>query len=395
MLNSSFPREEWFKELFGFYETTRDVQKYITVNEDQNGVTFLSSIKNGNKKYQAGKFSLETPSTLRKSNLLKNKSGKQGKFNIVHGSGMNSKKLEYVDIMTSCSSPKFNGATFQVASNFNCLEFSSSLDSQIASLGVTNYAFNVTQGPSAAISTAAGAIYRNYFINHESSSRNIKNEVNNTHFHKSESNHQNNNLNEIGQFGKQINLLQNTPLNVIQGRPRIENKHEIERLKSLHFDWQNLNNYFIGNHQHLEVCLTRGDTPNTYKNVTDKQIVHQVYAAAFNFYDCVIPHNFAFEISRSLLHSEYVSTILAAWKNSNEFPKSEGSHICFLTLLGGGVFLNPPEVVAPAIAMCEEVIAESGLDVNLVCFDDDTFKVYAPLLENTMRRTCGRIITTD
>lgn len=56
------------------------------------------------------------------------------------------------------------GATFQVASNFNCLEFMSSKGS--AKQGITKYVYDMTQGPAASISAAPGTLYRNYFVRH-------------------------------------------------------------------------------------------------------------------------------------------------------------------------------------------------------------------------------------
>ncbi|OHS92958.1 hypothetical protein TRFO_12142 [Tritrichomonas foetus] len=58
---------------------------------------------------------------------------------------MKSSKLYLVDILTSQNHADFQGATFQAASNFNCLEFIGS--KQSAASGVNNYALDHTQGP--------------------------------------------------------------------------------------------------------------------------------------------------------------------------------------------------------------------------------------------------------
>ena len=56
------------------------------------------------------------------------------------------------------------GATFQVASGFNCLEFISNRES--AANGVSKYIHDRTQGPAASISCTPALVYRNYFLPH-------------------------------------------------------------------------------------------------------------------------------------------------------------------------------------------------------------------------------------
>ena len=48
---------------------------------------------------------------------------------------------------------------FQVASKFNCLEFT-----QPPEKGITDYIFDETQGPQCALATAPSTFYRNYLI---------------------------------------------------------------------------------------------------------------------------------------------------------------------------------------------------------------------------------------
>jgi hypothetical protein len=79
------------------------------------------------------------------------------------------------------------GALFQVASNFNCLEFISSSDS--ARRGITKYVSDHTQGPAASISCAPATLYRNYFVRHK---------VNDVEY--------------VGQLEQQICLLSDVPI---------------------------------------------------------------------------------------------------------------------------------------------------------------------------------------
>ena len=372
MFSKSFPRKDWFKHLFGFQESLENVKKYISIQENSENTKLISSMNN--QKFNSGHFSLFSANSFDKTTLNKKPGNKNGKLNIVHGQRMKSKMLEYVDIMNGCSFPEFKGATFQVASNFNCLEFAN--DKQTAFDGITIYSDDLTQGPEAAISCAASTLYRNYFIKHEESD-------------------------ERGQLSTNINLLKNTPLNVHNGKVKIISEDEIQRLKSLNFDWKNISNYYVGSHENCQVCISRGKKHSQYKiheslinNLIDTQLIHQVFASAFNFTQNVIPNQFTFEISQHLLFSEYYNTILIAWRNAIKYSNYPGSNKCFLTLLGGGVFSNPPHIIAPAISRCEDIISESGLDVYVVCFDDESFGSFIPLLENTMRRTGGNVIIT-
>ena len=287
--------------------------------------------------------------------------------------------------MSCCSYPQFNGATVQVASNFNCLEFES--ENQRKGDGVTIYALDYTQGPTASLSCAAASVYRNYFYKN--------NDGFNIHF-KSDSNI--NNISRNIFINDEINLLSKTPLIVNHGKVMIKDHKEVERLKALNFDWKNLHNYFIGNHTNCEVSLKRSDNymkDNCFQLFENKKhFINQVFASAFNFSSNVLFCPFTVEIAQNLLYAEYKATILAAIKNSISFPNEPGSSKCFLTLLGGGVFANPPEIVAPAIARNAELISESGIDVNVVCFNDDSFAKNFPLLEKAMRLTGGKVIIT-
>ena len=58
--------------------------------------------------------------------------------------------------------PRFAGAVFQAASQFNYLEFPS--PGSAPEQGIGGYAFDRTQGPACAIACAAGTAYRNYLL---------------------------------------------------------------------------------------------------------------------------------------------------------------------------------------------------------------------------------------
>lgn len=66
------------------------------------------------------------------------------------------------DVRDLHAKPEAAGATFQVASQFNCLEF---IDASVTpESGVTRYIFDKTQGPACALACAASTVWRNYFL---------------------------------------------------------------------------------------------------------------------------------------------------------------------------------------------------------------------------------------
>ncbi|OHS92957.1 hypothetical protein TRFO_12141 [Tritrichomonas foetus] len=158
----------------------------------------------------------------------------------------------------------------------------------------------------------------------------------------------------------------------------------------MNVDWSNLNNYQVGVHQNCPITLKRSH--NGFSLTTKDQITHQVYCSALNFQKNVITNRFTQALAENILMAEYRATILAAWDNSEKFPIYKGSKKCFLTLLGGGVFRNPFEIICRAISSCKDIIEGSGLDVYVVCFDDFCFNKTYPYLNKTIRETGGSII---
>jgi hypothetical protein len=83
----------------------------------------------------------------------------------------------------------------------------------------------------------------------------------------------------------------------------------------------------------------------------------------------------------------FQARILAAWKNSLLFPGRPDSRKCFLTIVGGGVFLNPPEFFGEAIVKCQQTIVDSELEVFFVIWSrkrkrgDRFFDVVARVVE--------------
>ncbi len=152
----------FFKTLFGFSEKSVEaVYERISVEEAENGdVTVVSP----GGQYRAGRFRVLSVDELREEAAQLPPATKRGTFSLICGNGIRSRNFADIDVGAIQMNPVNRGALFQVASNFNALEFISSSDR--ASRGITKYCSDHTQGPAASISCAPATLYRNYFVRH-------------------------------------------------------------------------------------------------------------------------------------------------------------------------------------------------------------------------------------
>lgn len=364
---ASFEPYLWFKQLFGFEESVSSVRENIKIIKEKDNYKMLST-KN-NKEYNAGNFQIRYISSfLNESSELPHRGG--GSFNILCGKGRKTKNFSKIDAFSMQSLPENDGATYLAASNFNCLELVSHFETP--DNGVTEYIYDNTQGPYTALACPQSAVYRNYFCEHPGKKI-------------------------IGQLEKQINLLSKTPLKVDNGYVIISQK-DIYGLVNEKFNWSDENNYAVGVHNYCDVLMTRGDNGQfKFVETTDRPIIaNHVYAASFNFYDDVLKDKFTIEIAQNILKAEYKATILAAWENSIKMEKEgrAGAKKLYLTLLGGGVFDNPIEIITNAILSCKKEIIDSGLEVYVVSFDKSS-SACIDNLKSLVEETKGAIIDVD
>jgi hypothetical protein len=322
----------WFCDLFGFEESVESVQANLTCQF--NGTTNIMQSKANGRSFNAGVFRTASPSSY--SNLQRRGGGK---FHVVEGRGLTVNGTLTADILKLQSFPENNGATFQAASNFNCIEI---LDqSETAALGVTRYENDISQGPYCAIACAPAAVFRHYFVC-------VRPGV-------------------YGQLVEPINLLQRTPFRVENGYPIID-KNDIAQFQANSHDFSDPEQYLTGSHTNCQVTCTREDGGEWIVPFNGDQMVHHVYAAAFDYdyNQLVVRSPETYEMSRHLLYSEYRTTILAAWDHSIRFPGLPGSSKLYLTNIGGGFFGVPQDIITDAIVKNRDVIEDSGLNVYLV-----------------------------
>ncbi|KAH0790516.1 hypothetical protein GPJ56_005595 [Histomonas meleagridis] len=351
--------EEWFERMFGFKENLQSVNENFEVHEE-GGFVFLRS-KVNLAKYCAGHFEIRKLSSFQR---LTPRGG--GKLHLIRGNGTKSNPLNLVDVIAAEANPDNHGATFQVASNFNCLDHVPQGNHRPPQGTCSEYYTRLVQGPPADVACGPALLYRQYFLPLPNGT--------------------------IGQvdINNDLNLLSETPIPVHDGYTYIPESLAKDP-QFIQFDWENLDHYPIGLHTEVDVTMDRAPH-GMFKLVPPPQRVHQVFcsAVAFNNYGSKDP--FVYRIASYILRAEYRATILAAWENSLNFPGRPGSNKCFLTLIGGGVFLTPMQIVTDAINECKDIIVASGLDVYIVCFDEKVYTNVHAYCGKTVEETGGSII---
>uniref|UniRef100_A0A0G4HJQ9 Uncharacterized protein n=1 Tax=Chromera velia CCMP2878 TaxID=1169474 RepID=A0A0G4HJQ9_9ALVE len=147
-----------FARLFGF-EESRDyqqnqsrLQSLLKETKDERGI--MASFSVGASSVQAGRFYVKALSALRAS--------------VGSARTVSSNRPQVVlknivgEARSMHSKPEYEGAVFQAASQFNCLEFASPYATP--ELGITVYEHDRTQGPACALACMAGTAYRNYLV---------------------------------------------------------------------------------------------------------------------------------------------------------------------------------------------------------------------------------------
>ncbi len=143
----------WFKQLFGFEERTGPGDYARTKEQfELRGETQLRSLANG-EVFTIGTFSTPTLQQLR---------DEAQRIPKVAGRAPKKISVEIGDVLELHARPENEGALFQAASQFNCLEMAK--PDAVPEDGVSIYETDLTQGPACALACAAATVYRNYFV---------------------------------------------------------------------------------------------------------------------------------------------------------------------------------------------------------------------------------------
>ncbi len=319
---------DWFEHLTGFREEAYELTRAKLFAEGGR----LRSLVN-NRSFQVGELELVSLQQLRQRAQRVQVGGVPVRVRNVIGEA---RKLH--------RDPQHAGSLIQVASQFNLLEMVS--EEVTPADGVTGYRYDPTQGPACAIAAGAATIYRNYFAQTPDDQLDAIRDLG---------------LGLAGGIGCSIDDLWKmrngyamcTPegLGRIGSYLKSVDEDERDRLRSL---------LRIGLHWDVEV------TDQTAEDFSPGPILSQAFCSALPISYCGFksPH---WEIWATLvLEAAYEATLLAGVINADKNTGAPGANRVLLTLLGGGAFGNSPAWITSAIKRAIDVVAESGLQIDLV-----------------------------
>lgn len=260
--------------------------------------------------------------------------------------GMQRKKLRIHHISTGdvflmhCDKD-CEGAMFQAASQFNCLEFPD--PGTIPEQGVTGYMYDGTQGPACSIAAGPATVYRNYFAP-------VNGQVGQT------KSNQINNLKDL------LQMLEGEDKVVVRNGYTTSDNAELEALneaiQQVADREELLGKLRVGVHSKVEVPFSK-----RYKLIpeeSERNIVSQTFCSALSIGYSHGADSKWQPLARIVLDATYEATLLAALIDLHE---KRGSGKVYLTFVGGGVFGNRLTWIASAIGRACHVLKDAPLEV--------------------------------
>lgn len=319
---------DWFERLTGFREEAYDLTRAKLVVEGGR----LRSLVN-NRSFQVGELELVSLQELRQRAQRVQVGGVPVRVRNVIGEA---RKLH--------RDPQHAGSLIQVASQFNLLEMVSEEVSPAD--GVTGYRYDPTQGPACAIAAGAATIYRNYFaqtpVDQLDAIRDLGLGL---------AEGIGCSIDDLWKMRNGYAMCSPEGLDRIGCHLKSIDEGDRDRLRGL---------LQIGLHWDVEV------TDRTAEDFSPGPILNQAFCSALPISYCGFksPH---WEIWATLvLEAAYEATLLAGVINADKNTGAPGANRVLLTLLGGGAFGNSPAWITSAIKRAIDVVAESGLQIDLV-----------------------------
>ena len=356
---------DWFSELFGFaeasYAETKRWLQVVPCDESRVGQCLVSRVNWS--EYGIGYFSTPRLDELR--------------------SRVNSKSLvgtltvnnETGDVTEKIADPANLHATFQVASQFNCLEFVG--PNVTPEDGITNYKEDRTQGPACSIACGPATVFRNYFARLPAEGNGLSEQFGQTHDRMID------NLSDVsallGNENKQLYDTRGGYTMADSGQIKKLNK----RLESFEEekDKEKLRSALrVGVHEEVEVTATGWGQKILNR---PSQTVTQVFGSA-----CSVGYNRQSspeqwqKFASIVLEASYDATLCAGLLAAQRHEGRDGSRRVFLTKLGGGVFGNPMEWIVAAMTRACERYKYYNLDVRIVTYAGEIDQLLQLLANN-------------
>jgi hypothetical protein len=328
---------DWFQRLTGFREESYDATRAELGVEGNR----LHSLVNG-RSYGVGAFELASLQTLRDRAKSSGVARGRLKAKVVRG-----------DVREMHHAPEYQGALFQVASQFNVLEMVG--PDVTPEDGVTRYQDDHTQGPACAIAAGAATIYRNYFVP-------VRDGVGQT------ATRQLDGLAAVGQalsagLGKPVAdlwrmrngyaLCDHAGLEAISEHLAELGPEEIDALRGM---------LAIGIQSDVEVTEPPGER---------LPLVSQAFCSALPVAYTRVPSRHWRPFAVLVLEAAYEATMWAAVLNA----RRGASNVVLLTFLGGGAFGNDDEWILSAMRRALTAVALFNLDVRIVSYGAPTSAV--------------------
>lgn len=336
---------DWFSRLFGFREelSNGSIWTNLSVTEAE-GCQSLESSVNG-QKYCIGRFEHVSLEELESRPL--ECSNVKSTMSIISG-----------DVGKLFLDPANNGAIFQVASQFNCLEFINS--NVVPEDGVTGYERDHTQGPICSIICGPATVYRNYFLpmtkedgsvqagqsrdlqldGMEDISAILGNSSN--QYYTCRNGYLTCTSEQLTACNSRLDLY-------CQEHSQLSRKDVLEKLG---------NKLKIGIHYNVEVTSSKWGKVLT--NSPQQQVTQVFGAACAMGYSRCTKNALWADLSNLVLIASYDALLRVAAGSENKKV--------FLTFIGGGVFQNPMHWILGAIEKAAKKYKDHGLEIYLVCY---------------------------
>ncbi len=331
--------DNWFQRLTGFDEGPHStVQGQLEVD----GPTLRSKV-NG-RSFRIGEFAMTSLAELRAQVAQEAGSPGSPRVSIVTG-----------DVRKMHQLPEYEGALFQVASQFNALEMIS--PNVTPEEGVTRYEYDRTQGPACAMAAGAATIYRNYFVP-------VGGQIGQTASRQ---------LDGLADIGAELSRALGRPVSDLW---RMQNGYALASKSGLEMISAYLretggsaadelgSRLRIGVHRGVEVT----DGPSS-----PGPLVSQVFCSALPVAYGRVPPPYWQDFAQLVLDAAYEATLLAGVLNSRQ----GGSNIVLLTMLGGGAFGNASEWIHTAIKRALAKAEGYSRDVRLVSYGKPSAQLHA------------------
>jgi len=355
-------------EAEAFAQANRNESRLVSGNmhcvmDPKTNLTWLYSSVGEKVCYLAGRYNIESVEQLQARNPHAAKTRGVPQTKLIFVTGLHEFTDPNFDVRSLQANPRNCGATFQVASNFNGLEYMSAAENR--SMGVARYVRDRTQGPSASESCGPATLYRTYFVD------------GNEHHH-----HSRRYTHDETAMSKEVNTLDHEKIRhllpVTNGYVTFRKPQDQMDLSILDSDaWKYVK---IVRHDFAQVTYGLRHPVGGVGEVMDvctdpNQIVNQIFNAGINWVDMsdyVQDRETQKKFALFLSKASMIRSILAAQENRKALasvPSAVGRNRLFLNLVGCGVFRNDRKWLMEAWSSPEvfPYIQNSGLEI-VICF---------------------------